>query len=52
MNNFYVEAFNNLDCNESALIGRKCYSPPDLVFHFLPVREKVNNIEVNRMRIG
>ena len=56
MNNVYVEAFNNQtfnqDGDESAILRIKCYSPRNLIFQHLPVKEKVENIEVNRMRNG
>ena len=50
------EAFNirtsNQNSNESAILRKKCYNPPDLIFQHLPVRAKFRNIEINRMRIG
>ena len=56
MNNVYVKSFNdqtfNKDGYESAVSKTKCYSPPDLIFEHLPVKEKVKNIEVTRMRNG
>ena len=56
MDDVYVEAFNNQsfneDGNESAILTIKYYNPPDLIFQHLPVKEKVNKIEVNRMRNG
>ena len=56
MNNVYVEAFNNKTINqdgdESAILTIKYYNPPDLIFQHLPVKEKVEEIEVNRMRNG
>ena len=56
MNNVYVEAFNNQtfnqDGDESAILRIKYYNPPDLLFQHLPVKEKVKNVEVNRMRNG
>ena len=56
MNKTYVDAFNNQtfneDGNESAILKLKYYNPPDLIFQHLPVKEKVKNIEVNRMRNG
>ena len=30
----------------------KYYNPPDLIFQTLPVKEKVQKVEVNRMRNG
>ena len=51
-----VEAFNNQtfnqDGDESAILTIKYYKPPNLIFQHLPVKEKVKNIEVNRMRNG
>ena len=56
MNKTYVEAFNNQtfnqDGDESAILGIKYYNPPNLIFQHLPVKKKVKNIEVNRMRNG
>ena len=56
MNDVYVEAFNdqtfNEDGNESAILGIKYYNPPNLIFQYLPVKEKVKKTEVNRMRNG
>ena len=55
MNNVYVEAFNNQtfnqDGDESAILTIKYYNPPNLIYQHLPVKEKVKNVEVNRMRI-
>ena len=56
MNNVYVEAFNNQtfnqDGDESAILRIKYYNPRNLIFQHLPVKEKVKNVEVNRMRNG
>ena len=56
VNKSYVEAINNQifnqDGNESAILRKKYYNPPDLIFQHLPVKEKVKNIEVKRMRNG
>ena len=56
MNNVYIEAFNNQtfnqDGDESAILRRKYYNPRNLIFQHLPVKEKVKNVEVNRMRNG
>ena len=56
MKNVYVEAFNNQTFNqegdESAILRIKYYNPPELIFQHLPVKEKVKNVEVNRMRNG
>ena len=56
MNDVYVEAFNNQtfneDGDESGILTIKFYNPPDLIFQHLPVKEKVEKIEVNRMRNG
>ena len=55
-NDVYVEAFNNQSFNddgeESAILTIKYYNPPDLIFQHLPIKEKVNKLEVNRMRNG
>ena len=55
-NDVYVEAFNdktfNQNDNESPILTIKYYNPPDLIFQHLPVKEKVEQIEVNRMRKG
>ena len=56
MNNVYVEAFNNQtfnqDGDESAILRIKFYNPRNLIFQHLPVKEKVKNFEVKRMRNG
>ena len=56
MNDVYVEAFQNQtfnqDGNESVILKIKYYNPPDLILQHLPVKEKVKNIEVSRMRNG
>ena len=56
MNYVYVKAFNdqtfNEDGHESAILRIKYYNTPDLIFQHLPVKEKVQKVEVNRMRNG
>ena len=56
MNKTYVEAFNNQtfnqDGDESAILRIKYHNPPNLIFQYLPVKEKVEYVEVNRMRNG
>ena len=56
MNDLFVEAFNNQslnqDGNESAIFKIKYCNPPDLLFQHLPVKEKIEKIEVNRMKNG
>ena len=56
MNNVYVEAVNNQtfnqDGDESAILRIKYYNPRNFLFQHLPVKEKVKNVEVNRMRNG
>ena len=56
MNNVYVEAFNNQtfnqDGDESAILRMKYSNPRKLIFQHLPVKEKVKNVKVNRMRKG
>ena len=45
MNITFVDAFNfqsfNQDGNESAIVRRNYYKPPDLIIQHLPVKEKV-----------
>ena len=54
MDDVYVEEFNNQtfsqDCDESAALRIKYYNPPTLIFQHLPVKEKVKNLKVKRMR--
>ena len=56
MNDVYVEAFNNQtfkqDGDESVILKIKFYNPPNLIFQHLPVKEKVEKVEINRMRNG
>ena len=56
INKTYVEAFNNQTFNqngdESSILRTKYYKRRDLIFQHLPVKEKVENVEVNRMRNG
>ena len=56
MNKPYIEAFNNKtfneDGDESAILTIKYYNPLDLIFQHLPIIEKVEKIDVNRMRNG
>ena len=56
MKKTYVDALNNQifyeDGNESAILRIKYYNRPDLIFHYLQVKVKIKNIEVNRMRNG
>ena len=56
MNKTYVDAFNNQtfnqDGDESAILRIKYYNPRNLIFQHLPVKEKVENVEVNRLRNG
>ena len=52
MNDVYVEAFNIETFDESPILTIKYYNPPDLIFQHLPIKEKVEKIEVNRMRNG
>ena len=53
MNKTYVDALNNQTFNqngdECVILGRKYYNPRNLKFQHLPVKEKVKNVEVNRM---
>ena len=54
MNKTY--AFNiqilNQDADKSAIEGIIYYNPPNLIFQYLPVKEKVKKLEVNRMKNG
>ena len=56
MKKTYVNAFNNQTFNEDgdepAILRIKQYHPPDIIFEHLPVKEKDENIEVNRIRNG
>ena len=56
MNNVFVNVFNdqifNQDVDDSVLLNIKYYNPPNLIFQHLPIKEKVKNIEVNRMGDG
>ena len=56
MNKTYVDAFNNQtfnqDGDESVILRIKYYNPRNLIIQHLPVKEKVKNVEVNRMRNG
>ena len=52
MNQTFVDAFNNQNCNKSSILKFKYYNPHNLIFQHLPVKEKVKNIEVIRLRNG
>ena len=53
MNNDLVEKFNNGKFNQgSAFLKIKYYNPKNLIVQHLPIKEKVNKFEVNRMRNG
>ena len=56
MKDIYVKAFNiqtfNQDGNESAIKKIKYYIPLNLIFQHLPVKERVKQVEVKRMRNG
>ena len=55
MNDFYAEAFNfqtfNQDVNESPILKKIYYNPPNLMFQHIPMKVKVKK-EVNRLHIG
>ena len=51
VNAFNIQIFNQ-DGIESAILKMKLYNPPNLIFLHLLVTEKVEKIEVNRMRNG
>ena len=53
MNNEIVEKFNNQTFTQgSAILKIKYYNPKNLINQHLPVKEKVNKTEINRMRNG
>ena len=53
MNNELVEKFNNQTFTRgSAILKIKYYNPKNLVVQHLPIKERVNKIEINRMRNG
>ena len=56
MNDVHVEVFNNQtfsqDSDEYAILRINYYNPPNLIFQHLAIKEKVENIEVNRMTNG
>ena len=56
MNDVFVNEFNNQtfnqDGNDSAILKTKYYNPPIFIFQHLPVKGKVENIEVKRMKSG
>ena len=53
MNDELVEKLNNQTFTQgSAILKIKFYSPKNLIVQHLPVKEKVNKIEINRMRNG
>ena len=48
---FIIQSFHQ-DGNQSAIVKLNFYEKPDLVFQLLPIRERVENIEINRMKKG
>ena len=53
MNKFLVHKFNNQNFNQgSAILKIKYYNPKNLIVQHLPVKEKENKLEINRMRNG
>ena len=52
LNKTYVNKFNNQNYKKSAILTIKNYNPPNLIFQHLPVKEKVNKLEVDRRRNG
>ena len=53
MNDDLVEKFNNQTFTQgSAILKIKCFYPKNLIVQHLPVKEKVNKFEINRMRNG
>ena len=55
MNDRFVNDFNNRtfnqNGNDSAILKKKYYNPPNLIFQHLPVKEKIENLKFSRMRI-
>ena len=53
MNAVYVKSFNdgtfNQDDNQSAMLKTKYYNQPKLIFQHLPSKEKLKNLELNRV---
>ena len=53
MNNELVEKFRNQTFTQGSVILKiKNYNPKNLIVQHLPIKEKVNKIEINRMRNG
>ena len=53
MNNELVNKFNTGKFNQgSAILKIKYYNPKNLIVQHLPIKEKVNKMEINRMRNG
>ena len=53
MNDELVEKFNYQAFTQgSAILKKKYHNPKTLIVQHLPVKEKVNKIEINRMRNG
>ena len=53
MNDEHVEKFNNQTFTKgSAFLKIKYYNPRDLIVQHLPIKEKEQKIEINRMRNG
>ena len=53
MNNELVNKFNTGKFNQgSAILKIKYYNPKNLIVQHLPIKEKVNKVEINRMRNG
>ena len=53
MNNELVSKVNNQTfLQRSAILNVKIYNLPNLIVQHLPVKEKVNKIDINRLRFG
>ena len=53
MSDELTDKFNSGNFNQgSAILKIKYYSPKNLIVQHLPIKEKVNKIEVNRVRNG
>ena len=52
MNVEIVIQFNTKTFTKSAILKIEYYNPKDIVLKHIPVKEEVNNVEVNRLRNG
>ena len=53
MNKYLIHRFNNQTFTQgSAILKIKYYNPKNLIVQHIPIKERVNKIEINRMRNG